>query len=83
LPGKIKFVRIHAAFLFAPTFRGFLFGYLFYDMMHYSTHHIPMPWKWYKWLKFNHMAHHYKTPDRRFGVSSGLWDIVFRTKPTP
>ena len=25
------------------------------------------------------MQHHYKTPDRRFGVSSLLWDVVFDT----
>jgi hypothetical protein len=66
-----------------PIFSGFLLGYLFYDTMHYSTHHIPMPWSWYKYIKFNHMAHHFKTPEKRFGVSSGFWDIVFRTKPIP
>jgi sterol desaturase/sphingolipid hydroxylase (fatty acid hydroxylase superfamily) len=27
------------------------------------------------------MQHHYKTPNMRFGVSSPLWDIVFKTKP--
>ena len=29
----------------------------------------------------HHMLHHFKTPHQRFGASSLLWDIVFRTKP--
>ncbi len=63
----------------APTFAGFVVGYLIYDMTHYATHHFPMRWGVLKYLKRHHMQHHYKTPDRRFGVSSPLWDIVFGT----
>jgi sterol desaturase/sphingolipid hydroxylase (fatty acid hydroxylase superfamily) len=65
----------------APTFAGFIAGYLFYDMTHYATHHFPMRRGVWKYLKRYHMQHHYKTPNRRFGVSSPLWDVVFGTKP--
>ena len=65
----------------APTFAGFVAGYLFYDMTHYATHHFPMHRGVWKYLKRYHMQHHYKTPDKRFGVSSPLWDVVFGTKP--
>lgn len=65
-----------------PMLCGFTIGYLIYDLTHYATHHIPMRWGWYKYLKRYHMKHHYKTPEARFGVSSPLWDVVFRTKPT-
>jgi sterol desaturase/sphingolipid hydroxylase (fatty acid hydroxylase superfamily) len=65
----------------APTFAGFVTGYLIYDMTHYATHHFPMRRGVWKYLKRYHMLHHYKTPDRRFGVSSPLWDIVFNTMP--
>jgi sterol desaturase/sphingolipid hydroxylase (fatty acid hydroxylase superfamily) len=65
----------------APTFAGFVAGYLTYDMTHYATHHFPMRRGIWKFLKRYHMLHHYKTPDRRFGVSSPLWDIVFGTMP--
>ncbi len=64
-----------------PTFAAFIFGYLAYDMIHYATHHIPMRSGALKYLKRYHMLHHYKTPERRFGVSSPLWDVVFRTMP--
>jgi sterol desaturase/sphingolipid hydroxylase (fatty acid hydroxylase superfamily) len=64
-----------------PVFSGFMFGYLVYDLMHYATHHFPMRSGILKYLKRYHMMHHFKTPRERFGVSSPLWDIVFRTKP--
>jgi len=65
----------------APTFAGFIAGYLIYDMTHYATHHWAMRSGYFKFLKRYHMQHHYKTPDKRFGVSSPLWDMVFGTKP--
>jgi sterol desaturase/sphingolipid hydroxylase (fatty acid hydroxylase superfamily) len=65
----------------APVFSGFIIGYLVYDLTHYATHHFPMRSGYSKFIKRYHMQHHYKTPDKRFGVSSPLWDIVFKTKP--
>ena len=65
----------------APVFSAFIFGYLTYDLMHYAQHHFPMRSGYAKYIKRYHMQHHYKTPDKRFGVSSPLWDYVFNTKP--
>ncbi len=65
----------------APVFSAFIFGYLVYDLTHYATHHFPMRSGYAKYIKRYHMQHHYKTPNARFGVSSPLWDIVFKTKP--
>jgi sterol desaturase/sphingolipid hydroxylase (fatty acid hydroxylase superfamily) len=64
-----------------PLFSGFVAGYLAYDMLHYATHHFPMRRGYWKYLKRYHMQHHFKTPNQRFGVSSPLWDAVFKTKP--
>ncbi len=33
-----------------------------------------------RFLRQYHLAHHYAVPDRHFGVSSPLWDLVFRTR---
>ena len=63
------------------TFAGFLVGYLIYDLMHYATHHFPMRSGYLKYIKRYHMQHHYKTPNARYGVSSPLWDKVFKTMP--
>jgi len=65
----------------APVFGAFTLGYLTYDLIHYATHHWPIRSGAMKYLKRYHMMHHFKTPGQRFGVSSPLWDIVFRTKP--
>ena len=67
--------------LVGPLTSGLLIGYIIYDLTHYATHHFPMRSGILKYLKRYHMQHHYKTPDQRFGVSSPLWDIVFKTKP--
>jgi sterol desaturase/sphingolipid hydroxylase (fatty acid hydroxylase superfamily) len=65
----------------APLFSGFILGYLIYDLTHYATHHFPMRSGYLKFLKRYHIQHHYKTPNARFGVSSPVWDYVFRTAP--
>jgi dihydroceramide fatty acyl 2-hydroxylase len=62
-----------------PLTAGFMTGYLLYDLTHYATHHFPMRSGYAKYLKRYHMAHHYKDPNTRFGVSSPVWDWVFRT----
>jgi sterol desaturase/sphingolipid hydroxylase (fatty acid hydroxylase superfamily) len=62
-----------------PLTAGFMVGYLAYDLTHYATHHFPMRSGYAKYLKRYHMAHHYKDPNTRYGVSSPLWDFVFRT----
>ena len=64
----------------APLMSGFLTGYLAYDLTHYATHHFPMRSGYAKFIKRYHMQHHYKDPDTRFGVSSPIWDWVFRTQ---
>jgi len=62
-----------------PFFAGFLIGYLFYDMTHYAVHHFNMRSKFWLAIKNHHIKHHYQNPDKGYGVSSPLWDFVFRT----
>ncbi len=66
-------------FSVAPFFAGFIFGYICYDEIHYATHHAPMKSGIAQWLKHHHVLHHYRNPDRGYGVSSPLWDYVFGT----
>lgn len=61
-------------------FPGFLLGYIMYGSMHFAIHAFAPP-NFLKALWRNHHLHHYKCPDKGFGVSSVLWDIVFRTVP--
>jgi sterol desaturase/sphingolipid hydroxylase (fatty acid hydroxylase superfamily) len=62
-----------------PFFAGFLIGYLFYDISHYAIHHFNMHSKFWLAIKNHHIKHHYQDPDKGYGVSSPLWDYVFRT----
>ncbi len=62
-----------------PFFMGFLVGYLLYDMLHYATHHANWRWGWFRRLKAHHMEHHFSDPDKGYGVSTTLWDIIWGT----
>jgi 4-hydroxysphinganine ceramide fatty acyl 2-hydroxylase len=81
-PLAIMFYAIFALFFgrFAPAlFAGLLAGYLFYDTLHYATHHFAMKRGLWLWLKKYHMRHHYQDDHAGYGVSSPLWDYVFGT----
>lgn len=61
------------------VFGGLLLGYLAYDLSHYASHHHKTDIEWLHFLKRYHLAHHHRDHNARFGVSSPLWDLVFRT----
>jgi len=61
-------------------FPGFFSGYLMYSFVHRATH-INRPPKRFKHIWHHHSLHHYKYPDKAFGVSSPFWDKVFGTMP--
>jgi len=60
---------------------GFELGYLFYSTVHFLVHTRKAP-KYFTWLWHHHLIHHYKEPERAYGVSSRFWDRIFRTMPT-
>ena len=60
---------------------GFLIGYAAYLAVHYSVHAFKVPNNFLKVLWQHHSIHHYRESDRAFGVSSPLWDHIFRTMP--
>jgi len=61
-------------------FSGFVIGYVCYDLTHYALHHVQFKGGIGKSLRNHHMRHHTEW-DSRFGVSTPLWDHVFRTEP--
>ena len=61
-------------------FPGFFLGYLLYSFVHRATH-VSKPPKRFKHIWKHHSLHHYKYPDRAFGVSTSFWDRVFGTMP--
>lgn len=65
------------AYLFMP---GFITGYLLYTRIHYKTHTSPVP-SYLKSQYKHHALHHYKYPEKAFGISTMLWDRIFGTMP--
>jgi dihydroceramide fatty acyl 2-hydroxylase len=63
-----------------PLFAGFILGYLVYDYTHYHVHHHVPRTAAGKRLREQHMRHHFQDHRYGYGVSSPLWDFVFRTK---
>lgn len=61
-------------------FPGFFTGYLMYSFVHRATHIIRPP-KRFKHIWHHHSLHHYRYPDKAFGVSNTFWDRVFGTMP--
>jgi sterol desaturase/sphingolipid hydroxylase (fatty acid hydroxylase superfamily) len=61
-------------------YTGFLAGYVVYDTLHYVVHATRARTPWLAALQRNHMSHHFRVPDRRFGVSTTVWDHLFGTR---
>jgi len=61
-------------------FPGFFAGYLMYSFVHRAIH-VKKPPKRFKNVWLHHNIHHYKYPDKAFGVSNTFWDRVFGTMP--
>lgn len=75
------FIGGFGARLGEPLFAGFTLGYLMYDGTHYAVHHFKQTSRLGRLIKRHHMLHHHMDHDGGFGVSSPLWDLVFRTMP--
>ena len=60
---------------------GFLCGYAAYLLVHYVVHVFPPPKNTFRKLWIHHGIHHYKHSDKAFGVSSPLWDHIYKTMP--
>jgi sterol desaturase/sphingolipid hydroxylase (fatty acid hydroxylase superfamily) len=85
VPLSIAFLTLFWSFLPAGAWMvfgsGFLFGYVSYDMLHYHFHHHKPINSIDKFLKKHHLRHHFQDGDSAFGVSTPLWDWIFRTMP--
>jgi len=65
------------------VFAGVLAGLCYFIIIHWAQHHIVLKsdhplfnsWK-------RHFLHHYKYTEKAFGVSTGIWDLLFSSSPT-
>jgi len=61
-------------------YAGLLAGYVAYDSLHFAIHASSARIPGLATLRRNHMLHHFRVPDRRFGVSTTVWDHLFGTR---
>lgn len=63
----------------SAIFAGLLLGYLAFIVLHYAVHRWPIePNSWLYSAKMRHLTHH-RFDTCNYGVTTNLWDIVFRT----
>ena len=74
------FMIVNMSWLTYGVFPGFFTGYLMYSFVHRAIH-TKKPPKRFKHLWLHHNKHHFKYPDKAFGVSNRFWDRVFGTMP--
>ena len=66
----------------ATVWSFFLVGYMIYDMSHYAFHFVDTTkhkGSWFHKLQKYHNRHHFSGEYAGFGVSTPLWDLIFRT----
>ena len=64
----------------APAIAGVLLGYLWFIVLHHAEHHgVRLRGSILTRLVANHDLHHHAGSARMFGVTTALWDHVFRT----
>ncbi|MBJ3776127.1 sterol desaturase family protein [Acuticoccus mangrovi] len=62
---------------------GVLLGYQAYEYVHVACHHLPMRNAWARTLKRHHAIHHHRDETVNYGVTTTIWDSVFRTTWKP
>jgi sterol desaturase/sphingolipid hydroxylase (fatty acid hydroxylase superfamily) len=63
----------------AVLLAGIQVGYIAYEWVHYGAHQYQPHSKGALFLKHYHLGHHFRHPDAGFGVTTPIWDKIFRT----
>jgi sterol desaturase/sphingolipid hydroxylase (fatty acid hydroxylase superfamily) len=54
-------------------------GWTTYESLHQSIHVNGPRGTYGRWAARHHLSHHFNRPNRNHGVTTPLWDVVFRT----
>ena len=58
---------------------GFALFFVVYEVLHKRAHtHAPRT-AYGRWLRRHHFSHHFSAPRKNFGVTTPIWDVVFRS----
>lgn len=79
----LALLEMACEWLGVPMFAiGFSVGFAIYAVTHYWLHHGQADCWLTRKLRRNHNVHHHIDDHSNYGVTSPLWDIVFRTYKT-
>ena len=67
------------AFMTAGIMSGIWTGFLYYETVHYRVHVGDRTGSWISQQRHMHFHHHFRNSKRCFGVTTPIWDYVFRT----
>lgn len=62
---------------------GFILMYGAYEVIHRRCHTHPPRNFYARWARKHHFHHHFASPKRNHGITSPIWDVVFRTYDPP
>ncbi len=61
-------------------YSGMVAGFALYEFIHYRVHFRVPQNRLEAYLRERHLVHHYRAPDRCFGVTNALWDRIFASE---
>jgi sterol desaturase/sphingolipid hydroxylase (fatty acid hydroxylase superfamily) len=79
--GSVLFLLLGDVGLAASA--GFVVMYITYEVIHRRLHTHAGRGRYGRWARRHHLYHHYRRPQLNHGVTSPLWDFVFRTLEVP
>jgi sterol desaturase/sphingolipid hydroxylase (fatty acid hydroxylase superfamily) len=62
---------------------GWVVAYFTYEWIHAAIHLWAPRTAYGRWTRSSHLHHHFVAPLHNFGVTTPLWDVVFRTYDSP
>jgi sterol desaturase/sphingolipid hydroxylase (fatty acid hydroxylase superfamily) len=83
LPVGASWIAGMAAWGLAPAmvfYSGVITGFALYELVHYRVHFRTPHNRLEAYLRERHLVHHYRAPDRCFGVTNALWDHLFASE---
>ncbi|MDF1661209.1 MAG: sterol desaturase family protein [Planctomycetota bacterium] len=62
---------------------GFVLTYVSYEVLHRRVHTVAPGSAYTRYMYKHHLLHHFGSPKTNHGVTSPIWDVVFRTFVKP
>lgn len=73
------YAMLGSLYFAAGLLSGMWLGFLYYEFVHYRVHLSASTWGLLVYQRRRHFYHHFVDSENCFGVTSPLWDVIFRT----